>query len=319
MGTYNKLPLTDKGEMIDLSFNPIKGPRNLIITSFPKSGKTLSFANVAGMLIGDMEEGAINYDIKNRVDLRTQNSKENPKKFEILKNDTYIPMGIYKTVEELYKANDMKTFWELQNSFDLSTTKKEKEEKGKKIIEHINKMPFPIFVIDTITSIQDWNNDASLAYYNSIVSIENRKKDIKKVDNYGGVRYTRRNFRLMKDFIEKHAAPYIIWSGHTGERKKILEKGSQEISVADIALEGLQSTLFTAHSDANAILYFDNKEGIILDFEKKEETDFGTRIPHLANKQIKIADILTNEEIENKKTPKTYWNIIYPEIEKLKK
>ena len=49
-------------------------------------------------------------------------------------------------------------------------------------------------------------------------------------------------------------------------------------------------------------------------FEKKEESDMGSRTPFLANRKIKIAEILTNEELKNLKRPITYWSEIYPEL-----
>jgi hypothetical protein len=119
-----------------------------------------------------------------------------------------------------------------------------------------------------------------------------------------------------KRFIERSAAPFIIYTGHIKEKKKVLVNKSQDsISVADMDLEGTLSTIFTQDSDANAIFYRD-KKGCWLDFIKKdEETDFDSRPPHLANKKILIADLHEFDKEGNIiKKGKTYWDKIYPEL-----
>lgn len=314
---YKRLPLDNNGNIIEYSKNIQWGPSNMIITSYPKTGKTLCAVDIPGILIGDLEGGTDDFKASNRVDMKTyteigEDGKLLPN-FIKLKSGGYVPRGIFETVDELRKENKMDDYWKLQTQLSLARSSTEKEKIENDIYEHVLSMRYPVFFIDTITSIQDLNNQATLAAYNDSVAPENRKNDIKKVDNYSGVRYTRRNFEHLKKFIERNSAPYIIWSGHTGMRKKILEKGEQEISVVDIALDGLQSTIFTAHSQANAILYRDDN-GVYLDFEKKEESDMGSRTPFLANRKIKIAEILTNEELKNLKRPITYWSEIYPEL-----
>lgn len=314
---FKRLPIDENGKEIE-AFDFTQGPTNLIITSFPKSGKTLTLVDVPGVLIGDLEDGTVDFSTTNRVDMRTFNEtgkdgKILPEFIKLQSNGAYIPRGIFETVDELRRVNKMDDYWDLKTRISLARSSEEKRELTGELVSLINSMRYPVFVIDTITSIQEWNNRAALAAYNDSVSPDNRKKDIKKVDNYSGVRYTRRNFDFLKQFIEKNSAPYIIWSGHTGSRKKILEKGQEEISVADIALDGLQSSIFTAHSQANAILYRDDK-GVWLDFQKRDESDLGTRTPFLANRKIKIADILKDDDLKNKVRPNTYWSEIYPEL-----
>ena len=92
----------------------------------------------------------------------------------------------------------------------------------------------------------------------------------------------------------------------------------KEISVADIALSGIQGITFTSKSDANCILYRDSK-GVYLDFIKREETDLGSRVAHLTEKKIKIAEILTAEELQAGNTPITYWEEIYKDLITIKK
>ena len=51
------------------------------------------------------------------------------------------------------------------------------------------------------------------------------------------------------------------------------------------------------------------------DFIKRDETDLGSRVLHLSNKRIKIADIASEDDLNSKKFPKTHWSLVYPEIQ----
>ena len=219
-------------------------------------------------------------------------------------------MGLFQLVDELKQANDMTTYWRLFNEFDDKKDKVTYEA----LVKHINKMPFPILMLDTITSFIEVSNSAALHEYNQNVKPESRKTDIKRVDEYGGVRLIRRKFEEVKLFVEQNAAPFIIFAGHIAEKKKVFKKSEEDISTVDIDLEGVLSKIFTVKASAIGIFQRTN-EGCFLDFTKRDESDLGVRNAHLSNKTIKIADFITSEELVQGKTPKTYWGTIYPEIE----
>jgi len=305
---WRKLPLDDKGNLIKNEYSII-GPRNLVEVSFPKSGKSLTKADVPHMLVGDAEGGTDDFKMSNRVNLLTY---EGDKEFVKI-SAGYVHAGIFQTVDELNRANGMKKYWEIKNKFDDARTGEDKKILHGELVSCIKSMKFPIFCMDTITSVQDINNATALYEYNLGVKAENRKGNIKKADDFSGVRYTRAAFNVLKDFVEMNAAPFIIWSGHVASRKKVFKKGEEDISAVDIALDGLYSTIFTAKAQAVSIFYRNDK-GCFLDFTKKEETDLGSRTPNLSNQVIKIADLLSDEEIKAYKRPKTYWDIIYPEV-----
>lgn len=268
---FKKLPLDENGNLVKNEFE-IQSPRNLVEVSVPKSGKTLTKASIPNILVGDCEKGT-NYFLMNNV--ANMLDYEGTDEFVSISKG-WIPAGIFQTVDELKKANRMKEYWELVQKLDSCRDEKEKSKIFQDQLAHLRSMPFPIFNVDTITSIQGLNNAAALYEYNLNVSEKAKKTDIKKADEYGGVRYIRNQFRVIKDFIENNAAPFIIWSGHTGEKKKIIKKTDDEISVVDIALEGIMSNTFTSKADAVAIFYRDNK-GCWLDFQKKDESDVGSR------------------------------------------
>lgn len=307
MTEYLRLPLTKEGKLIEGKF-ALKSPRNLVFISQKKTGKTLTATNQPKILILDCEGGTkdFGFPVNNKVDVNKYHGTE---AFTKTSKFGYLPTGLFQTIDELRKANDMDTYWKLFNDLD----EKADEKSYNALIEHLNKMPFPIVMLDTITSFIDVSNSAALFEYNSNVKLESRKSDIKRVDEYGGVRWTRRKFEEVKQFVEQNASPFIIYAGHIAEKKKVFKKSEDDISTVDIDLEGILSKIFTVRSTAIGI-FQRNNEGCFLDFTKKDESDTGNRAAHLSNKVIKIADFVSSEDLEKGNTPKTYWKTIYPEI-----
>lgn len=312
MAEYSKLPLDTNGELIIDETPTIQSPDSMVMTSFPKHGKTLTMTNILGMLIGDCDpgKGTRYFKASNYVNLLTHAGSD---EFIKIKSGAFIPAGIHEAVSELYRANQMKQYWILRNKLEDRIPNSEKQIIYKDLLAHINGIPFPVFVIDTVTSLQEMNWEATLAEYNTRFPAK-PKDNIKTVDNYGGSQYIRNNFLGLKEFIEQNSAPFKIFTGHIKERKAILTKGQDEVSVADMALEGQLSTIFTNKAHAVAVFYR-NKNGCFLDFTKKDEGDTGSRPFHLGNKIIKIAELLK----EGEQYPVTHWDEIYPEIERFKK
>lgn len=307
---YQLLPLNNKGEIIENNFY-LKSPRNLVIVKYPKSGSTLSLGNVPKILIADTERSTMNFPIHNAVDLLSSDKDGQYTKTKDMKYG-YIPSSIFDLVLELNNANRMEDYWKILNELGSSPMSK-REDLYKQLIEHINSIPFPIVAIDTITALVEMSNAAALYEYNFGKDITKHKADIKRVDEYSGVMYTRRKFNEIKKFIERFAAPFLQYHGHIAQRKKILKKTEEEISAIDIALDGILSTIFTSQADA-VCTFVRTDDGCFLDFSKKEESDLGTRCLHLSNKSIKIAEIQTQENLEKGIMPITHWGKIYPEI-----
>ena len=308
---YKRLPLSNDNELLNLGSIRIQSPQNLIIISYPKSGKTKSMINVPKLLIIDAEKGTTYFDANNKADLFDESVEG---KFELSKNNKYgyLPKCLYDLVTELYVANNMERYWKLRSVFDVERDLVLKQKQYEELIDLINNMPFPICVIDTIQSLIEISNAAALYEYNSHMKPENVKADIKRTDEYGGVSFIRRKFGEIKAFIEQNASPFIIYNGHIQLNKKKLKKDEDEITVLDIALEGVLSTIFTIKADSVAT-FIRNDKGCFLDFLKKDETALGSRCDVVENKMIKIADTLKPGE----KQPKTYWGSVFPEIKAL--
>jgi hypothetical protein len=307
--SFKRLPLTPEGKLIKNMFN-LKSPRRMVIVKYPKSGGTLALCDVPKIVIGDAEEGTDYFEPSNYVDFKDRSVEG---QFISTKKYGWIPKVIFECVDELNTANRMSRYWELYTDLKAERDLKIKEKKYHDLIAFINEMPFPILAVDTLTSILKLSNQAALYEYNLGVKESSQREDIHKVDEYSGAKYVRQKFDEVKTFIEQNAAPFIQYHGHVASRKKVMKKNEEDINALDIALEGTMSTILTANADAVATLYRD-KEGCWLDFSKKDETDLGSRPGHLGGKKIKIAELLTDEQLLNKVRPKSYWAAIYPEI-----
>lgn len=304
---YKRLPLTPEGKLIKNMFN-LASPKRLVIVKYPKSGSTLSLCDQPKILVADSEDGADYFEASNVAKMIDPLVAD---KFISTRKYGYLPQTIFDIIDELSTANKMEKYWELYNNLRNERDIPVKEKKYHELVEFINTMPFPIVAIDTITSLVKISNSAALHEYNQ--GVKTPKEDIKRVDEYGGVQYIRRKFDEIKTFIEQNAAPFIQYHGHVGQRKRILKKNDDDVNALDIALDGILSTIFTANSEAVASFYRD-KGGCWLDFSKKDETDLGSRPTHISNKKIKIAELLTDDQLAKNVRPKTYWDVIYPEI-----
>lgn len=310
---FNKLPLGNDGKLIDSDEFTIHSPSNAVIISVPGGGKTDNMVNIPHLLIGDCEEGSKDFQANNRADMTRSNLD---KDYVKIKSGAYIPAGVFETVDELNKANRMKDYWAMKIGLEDEKNMKEKEKRYNDLVAFINDIPFAIFAVDTITSLQELNLGAALAEYNSRISDpEKHKTNIKRVDEYGGVQYIRKNFNGMKEFIEKNAAPFIIYLGHTAEKKKVIKKAAEDVDAIDIALDGMYSNIFTAKAGTVGVLYRSN-DGIMIDFRYRDESGIKARPRHLGNKLIKLADL--HEYDDNGdivKKGKTYWGHLYPELD----
>lgn len=304
---YKRIPLNTDGEFIGNPYR-IKGPRIFVNISFPKHGKTLSMINVKGLLIGDTHKETDNFSFcKNYVKLNESNPT---KPYYILPDGTYISSGVVEVVEELYRANQMKKFAELEIRLAKGKSLDEYKAIYQEMCSLLNEMPFPIFAIDTVTHLQDINCKMALYDYNNHVKPENRSRNIKRVDRFGGATFIRRNFSGMKEYIETRAAPFIIWNSHVKERKLVYDKNPEDIGVVDMDLEGgVSPRTFTSKAAAVCVTYL-KPDGVYMDFQKRTETDIGARCAHLSNKVIRIAET----QIDTEKEPVTHWDLIYPEL-----
>lgn len=308
---YKRLPLTPEGMIIERQKRILKSPRTQVIISFPKSGKTDSMVGQPNFFLGDCEGGTDKFEGINYTDL---NKFIGEQPYKVTKSGSYIPAGLYEVCEELYRANNMNAFNKAYARYNDTKS----DEDYDIMMELIDDMPFPVFVVDTITSFMKMVYSAALAEYNAGLDVTRQKTDIRRADNFGGTQFIRRKVEDIKAFIERSAAPFIIYNGHIKMRKSVLSKTEEEISTVDLALEGQLPLIFTHAADAVCIFYR-NEDGCFLDYTKRHDSDTDARSRHLGNRIIKISDLHkfgTNEQEEQYLIEKgaTYWHRIYPEL-----
>jgi len=314
---YKRLPLGTDGKLLPAGPR-LQSPAQLVVVKYPKSGTTLSLCDVPKILIGDSEKGTTDFRPRNVADLIDLSVVG---KFVETNKYGWLPQTIFDIVDELKHANNMSVYWKLKNDMETERDLDRANDLYKQLVELINSMPFPVFAVDTVTSIVNLSNEAALYEYYKENPNAKRRESIKRVDEWGGVSHIRRKFAEIKQFIETNAAPFIQYHGHVAPRKKIMKKDDDDIAGVDIALDGIMAVTFTAFANAVCTFYRDSsnkdprQQGCFLDFTKKDETDMGSRPKHLSNQVIKIADILPHEEILKGSRPVTYWNHVYPEID----
>jgi len=304
---YKRVPLSDDGQLKYNKKFRFKSPARMIIMGQSLMGKTYSLVNEPKFLIMDADKEVENYpECQNYTGVLQPMSEET---FYTIENDIVIPGAIYELVMELREANQMDKFNYWKRKLEETEDLDEKKKIFGGLKKMLNKMPFPVIVGDSITSLQKLNIRASLFGYNNKVKPENRKTDIKNVDKWGGVNYIRPNFAGLLEFIET-AAPFTLYNAHLKEKKSVLEKAPDEIVPFDIALEGIQSTTIVNRMSAVGVFYR-TKEGCFIDFVKRAETDIGARPAHIANSVIKISEPQTTPGQQ----PIRYWKLIYPDLD----
>lgn len=309
MTEYKRIFFNKEG-VLEERLPPIESPKSTIIISKPKTGKTMLFANSPKVIIADCDPGGGSsyMKINNVVNISAHLGIED----FVNVGGTFIPMGLAELIGDLTKANNMKEYNSLTKLWELAPSKENKE----KLQKCIANMKFPILVIDTLTHFTYMIYQAALLEYKNLYTnskTAQSKTDIRRVDDYGGVQHIRRTYTNIKHFIETHAAPCIVYTGHVKNKTRVLKKTGDEISVADLDLEGSLGTIFTSAADAVGTCYRD-EEGLWFDFQKKYDDDQDARPIHLANKLIKVSDIHTFNEDGTITKGKTYLEKIFPDI-----
>jgi hypothetical protein len=247
-----------KAEGIVLPTQKVKAltqsPKNLIIYSAPKVGKTELLAGLENNLILDLEDGsdfvdALKVKAKTVQDIKAigVSIKEAGYPYDYVTIDTVTALETIciPYAEILYARTSMGKNW----------FKKDKEnpnvlapESGKMVYGDITNMP-----------------------------------------NGAGYKYLRQAYTNIVEHI-KTFAPRLIQLGHVKDTQ--LEKNGATVESADLDLTGKIKRMATSQSDAIGYLYRD-KSGTknILSFKTKGDLSCGARPTHLSNKEIVISEM----------------------------
>lgn len=233
----------------------VKSPKNLIIFSKPKIGKTSALAELENAFLLDFEEGsdyveAMKYKIDNVSTLfkvgKAIKEADYPYQYIIIDTVTALETMCTDYAEKLYAAKPMgKTWFKKDNNGKLHL------ESGKRQYGNILNLP----------------NGAGYAYL---------REAVVKVTEY-----------------IKTLAPRTILSGHI--KDVMLEKKGAEFTSSDLDLTGKIKRILTSQSDGIGYMYRGKGNQNILSFLTSDAVACGTRSPHLRNKEIVISEFIDDK------------------------
>jgi len=231
-------------------------PRNLIIFSKPKTGKTELAAALDNALLLDLEEGsdfvsAIKLKARSVADIKIIGKKirEASKPYDYIVVDTITALEEIVTpyAEDIYSKTPMGMNW----------FKKDPNDPDK------------------------YAPDSGKAKYGSIINMPNG----------AGWMWQREAFTKTLDYI-KTWAPRIILMGHVKDIQ--LDKATSEFTSLDLDLTGKLKRITTSYSDAVGYLYRVKDQNFI-SFKTSDEVSCGARAPHLSNNVILISEKKDNK------------------------
>jgi hypothetical protein len=231
-----------------------QSPKNLIIFSAPKVGKTELLAGLPNNLILDMEEGsdfvdAMKIKVKTVEDIKAVGvaikKDDYPYDFVTVDTVTALETICLPYAEILYARTPMGKNWFKPDKNDET---KLADESGKKQYGQITSLP-----------------------------------------NGAGYTYLRQAFTNIVEHI-KTFAPRVILLGHV--KDTLLEKDGADVSSSDLDLTGKIKRIAASQSDAIGYLYRhkDGKKNI-LSFKTTGDISCGARPAHLRNKEIIISEM----------------------------
>ena len=236
-------------------------PRELIILSLPKVGKTSAYVGLPNHLLIDLEDGSEFVD-GTRINVIQEAIKANISPLDYL----------FKIAKELEAAT---------------------KENGGPIYDYI--------IIDTATALENYANKlATILYKNSQMGQSFKGSDVVTELEYGaGYLWLRRAFDLIYSKFSSLAGRSLILSGHV--KQASIKKDGNDIAVKDINLTGKLKHIVCSGADAIGIMYRDkDRKTNVISFLSDDEDSIvaGTRSPHLRGKVIPVSRLREDGTLE---------------------
>jgi len=232
-----------------------KSPKNLIIFSKPKVGKTSLIAEIPNCLILDLESGS---DYVDALKLKASSVdeirkigkaiKEAGKPYDYIAVDTITALETMcvKEAEKLYMNTPMgKATWLKKKADDT------------------------------------WDPESAKFKYGTVLNLPNGQ-------GYGYLRDA--VVRVIEEI--KTYAPRIILLGHV--KDAMIDKAGAEVNSMDLDLTGKIKRIVSSQSDAIGYLYRKGNQNI-LTFKTKDDIACGARLVHLRNQEIVVSELVAGE------------------------
>lgn len=236
-----------------------KSPKNMIIFSKPKTGKTSLLAQLPNWLILDLEDGtdyvdALKVKAKSFDDIKKigQAIKDagNPYAGVVVDTATALEEICIPYAELIYSRTSMGKNWFKANADGSGYA----DDSGKKIYGNILNMPMG-----------------------------------------AGYPYLREAFSKIIEYI-KTWAPRMILVGHV--KDVLLEKNGKEFSAMDLDLTGKIKRITCSDSDAIGYMFRKGNQNV-LTFKTTDEVGCGARPDHLRNAEIVISEMIDNKLVSH--------------------
>jgi len=230
-----------------------KSPKNLIIFSAPKVGKTELLAGLDNNLILDMEDGS---DFVDAIKMKVK-SVGDIKKVGVAIKEAGYPYD-YVTIDTITALETIC-------------------------------VPYAEILYARTPMGKNWFKKDPVSGKLALESGKSQYGDILGLPNGAGYKYLRQAFTNIVEHI-KTFAPRLIQLGHVKDVQ--LEKSGVEVSSSDLDLTGKIKRIAASQSDAIGFLYR-HKDGNknILSFKTTGEIACGARPTHLSNKEIVISEM----------------------------
>tara|TARA_R110000744_G_scaffold85301_2_gene166722 strand:+ start:125 stop:883 length:759 start_codon:yes stop_codon:yes gene_type:complete len=172
---------------------------------------------------------------------------------------------------------------------------------------HAAGKPYDFAVIDTVSKLEDMMLPVALEMYKATPMGSTFKgDDILSLPNGGGYHYLRMAFSEWLRKI-KFLADRIILVAHM--KDSVIDKDGKDVTVTDLQLTGKIKFSTAAEADGVGFVHRNLKGDLLISFQGTSELVCGSRVSHLKNKIIKMAeyDETTNELVN------VNWKAIYPD------
>ena len=172
---------------------------------------------------------------------------------------------------------------------------------------HAAGKPYDFAVIDTVSKLEDMMLPIALEMYKETPMGSTFKgNDILSLPNGGGYHYLRMAFKEWLRKI-KFLADRIILVAHM--KDSVIDKDGKEVTVTDLQLTGKIKFSTAAEADGVGFVHRNMNGDLLISFQGSAELVCGSRVEHLKNKVIKMAEY----DAENNALRNVNWKAIYPD------
>jgi hypothetical protein len=232
-----------------------KSPKNLIIFSKPKVGKTSLIAEIPNCLILDLESGSDYVDaLKIKAGSVSEIREIGKAIIDAGKPYDYIAVDTITALESMCVAEAEKLY--MNTPMGKATWLKQRPDKT-------------------------WDPESAKFKYGTVLNLPNGQ-------GYG---YLRDAIVKTIEYI-KTLAPRIILLGHV--KDAMIEKAGAEVNSMDLDLTGKIKRIVSSQSDAIGYLYRKGNQNV-LTFKTKDDVACGARPVHLRNQDVIVSELIDGE------------------------